>query len=194
MNRFVVAIVFLLSLSAKAQNTIRWNESYQLQFLDFQSPSTRIGKVEFYTLHATCGFGFAFSMNNFEFMTARNFNSFVENTFTKDASSIIAPDSETAERLLSFARFQFDLSELYARKLRKGLYEEKTTFSKSDFYRPVFDSLNREYQREYDVAGNETELGGKRERLAMMHAQVLLDIRNLADFCKECTPPKKKKR
>jgi hypothetical protein len=48
--------------------------------------------------------------------------------FQRDAGSLIAPDTITANKLLDFASYEFDLSELYARKLRKEIYEQKGTF------------------------------------------------------------------
>jgi hypothetical protein len=47
--------------------------------------------------------------------------------FQRDAGSLIAPDTITANKLLILL-YEFDLSELYARKLRKEIYEQKGTF------------------------------------------------------------------
>jgi predicted DsbA family dithiol-disulfide isomerase len=46
----------------------------------------------------------------------------------RDAASLIAPDTIKANKLLQFASYEFDLSELYARKLQKEIYEQKKVF------------------------------------------------------------------
>jgi hypothetical protein len=45
----------------------------------------------------------------------------------RDAASLIAPDTIKANKLLQFASYEFDLSELYARKLQE-IYEQKGSF------------------------------------------------------------------
>lgn len=84
---------------------------------------------------------FAFYMSNAEFMFTKNFNSKVSNSFKRESASIIAPDTAMALNLLSFAQYQFDLRELYARKFKKELYDGKTAFSNVSFYQPLFTKI-----------------------------------------------------
>jgi hypothetical protein len=193
MKPMLLVVVVLFPSNAFCQRMIDWDPSIQLQLSDFRSPSTKIGSSEFYSVHSSCSFQFSFYMNSIEFMATKNFNSKVDNSFDRDASSIIAPNEEIGVALLEFARFSFDLSELYARKFRKRLHEEKGAFSSTSFFKPIFDELQKELNVRYDLAGTKTDIGRKREVLAALHQDVLKEIEELPDFCKECKPPKKKK-
>ncbi len=126
-------------------------------------------------------------------MFTKNFNSKVNCTFNRDAASLVAPDSLTAMDLLDFARFEFDLSELYARKFRKKIYEEKGAFSEASFFRPLYDKIQQEFTERHTIAGQESDLGRNKEKLNELHQAVLKEIEQLSDFCKLCKPPKKKK-
>jgi hypothetical protein len=176
-----------------SQNDIAWDGKYQLQLSDFQSPSTQIGNVNIYSLHTSSGVDFSFYMSNFEFMFTKNFNSKVNNTFKRDAASLVAPDEIIAKDILGYAQYEFDLSELYTRKFRKKIFEEKGTFSNVTFFRPIYDTIQRELSERDTNAGKETDLGRKKDKLKMLHEQVLKEILELSDFCKECKPIKKKK-
>ena len=136
---------------------------------------------------------FSFYMSSGEFMFTKNFNSKVNCTFKRDAASLIAPDSLVALDLLNFSRYEFDLSELYARKFRKRLYEEKGAFSDVSFFRPIYDEIQKEFTERHTLAGTQTELGRDIANLNTLHQEVLNEITVLSDFCKACKPPKKKK-
>jgi hypothetical protein len=192
--RLKLTIVFLIFVCiAKGQNLIDWDGNYQLKLSDFQSPTTQIGDVTMYSLHSSTSFDFSFYMTNGEFMFTKNFNSKVNCTFKRDLASLVAPDSTQANALVDFARYEFDLSELYARKFRKRLYEEKGAFSDVNFFRPIYDSVQKEFTERHTLAGRLTDIGRNREKLETLHYEVLMEIRQLADFCKTCKPPKRKK-
>lgn len=183
----------LASPGLQAQNVIEWDENYTLQFSDFQSKATKIGEGSTYTLHSSATMDFAFYMNAYEFMLTKNFNSKVKCTFTRDAAYIIAPDNTTAASLLLFAQYEFDLQELYARKFRKRIFEEKGAFSSVNFLQPIYDSLQKELVVRHAYAGRVTDIGIKEAELIPLHNAVKQEIRELAEFCKVCKPAKKKK-
>lgn len=194
MKNILVIIFLLLSLLAGAQNAIDWDGKYQLQLSDFQSPATQIGGGSHYSLYNGASFDFSYSMSRAEFVFTKNFNSKVNCSFKRDAAAIVAPDHSIAEDLLNYARFGFDLSELYARKLRKRLYEEKGAFSNASFFQPVYAEVNKECIKRNTLAGKATDLGRNKEKLHELHQEVLNEIIELGDFCKTCKPPKKKKK
>lgn len=160
---------------------------------DFQSASTQIGDVQQYSLFTACGPEFSFGMSNAEFMFTKNFNSKVNCFFKRNSSALVAPDMEIANDLIGFAQFQFDLAELYTRRLRKRIYEEKSTFSGAQFLKPLFDEYLKEYAKRSTNAGKETDLGRKKPELKVLHDEVLKEIEELGDFCKMCKLGKKKK-
>lgn len=193
MNKTLLFFCLILSIPSRAwtQNKIEWQPGYTLQLSDFQSPTTKIGQSDFMSMTTTGNFNFGYQMSNSAFMFTKNFNSMVHCTFQRDAATIIAPDTATAMHLLNFARYQFDLAELYARKLRQKLYEKKNAFSGADFYQPAFDSIQAAYQKRFTMAQNETHLGADTEKLNQLHQQVLQEISSLPDYCSNCKPKKK---
>lgn len=190
---FVLMVLVTTTSFLNAQNIIDWDDNYQLQLSDFQSPSSQIGDVNIYSLYTISGMDFSFQMSLGEFAFTKNFNSKVNCTFKRNASAIVAPDTMTALGLVNFARYEFDLSELYARKFRRSLYEEKGAFSDLQFFQPIYETIQMEFTQRHSEAGKETELGQNNETLSALHGEVKREIQELADFCKTCKPPKKKK-
>ncbi len=194
MKPSLILIVFFASIFfAQAQQKLEWDGVYQLQLSDFQSSSTQIGDSKIYSIHSASGLDFAFHMTNAEFMFTKNFNQKVSCYFNRSAASIVAPDSLFAEDLVNFARYEFDLAELYARKLRKRLNEEKGTFSDVSFFKPVYEQIQGEFNVRHSNAGRITDLGRNRQALAALHQEVNQELTALSDYCKMCKAPKKKK-
>ena len=193
MKSSLIILYLLVTTFSFSQNEINWDEKYQLQLSDFQSKASQIGNVNVYSLHSSVGIDFSFYMSNIEFLFTKNFNSKVNNVFKRNSASLVAPDDLIAKDLINFAQYEFDLSELYARKFRKKIYEEKGAFSNSSFFKPFYDEIQKEFSERDTNAGKITDLGRKKDKLKSLHDEVINEIQNLADFCKECKPPKKKK-
>jgi hypothetical protein len=185
--------LLLYTIMCNAQNVIDWDPNFKLQLSDFQASTTEIGDVSIYSLHSSARMDFSFSMSNYEFMFTKNFNSKVNCTFTRDAASLIAPDEEAAESLVKFAQYEFDLSELYARKFRKKLFEGKGAFSSASFFQPIYNDLQKEFVERHAKAAKETDIGRNEARLAEIHFEVLREVDELSEFCKTCRPAKRKK-
>lgn len=190
---FSLLIFCSLAILVRSQSIIEWDGKYQLQLSDFQSRATQIGESNIYSIHTTSGIQFAYAMSNAEFMMTKNFNSKVSCSFDRSAASIVASDSTLALDLVGFARYEFDLSELYARKLRKRIYEEKNAFSNTNFIQPIYDAIQKAFTERHTIASKETDLGQNREKLKTLHQDVLSEIEVLSEFCKTCKPVKKKK-
>jgi len=193
LKKRITIIILLISSITFAKNDINWDGKYQLQLTDFKSPATQIGNTTVYSINFPSGIGFSFSMSNVEFLFTKNFNSKVDNIFKPKASSLVAPDETIANDLKDFANFQFNLSELYARKFRKRLFEEKGAFSNVTFFKPIYDEIQNEFSERITIAGKETDLGRNKEKLKLLNEQVVTEIQELNTFCKECKVSKKKK-
>lgn len=189
---YFLVLVFTVTFSS-AQTQIDWDGYYKLQLADFKSPATQIGNTHIYSLHSGSSFDFLFYMSSGEFMFTKNFNSRVNCSFKTNAASLVAPDTTTAFSLLAFAQYDFDLSELYARKFRKKLYEGKGAFSDVNFYQPIYNEVQKEYVERHALAVKETDIGRDAEKLQLLHQEVLAEIEALHEFCKTCKPEKKKK-
>ena len=192
MKKIIIIAFLLIAVQINAQNAIEWDGKYQIQLSDFKSKATQIGNVSSNSIQTASGLNFSIQMTNVEFMFTKNFNSKVSSTFKRESASIIATDTITAERMVKFAQYEFDLSELYARKLRKDLYVKKGTFSDISFLQPLYDAIQKDYVEEHGEASKKTNLGQKRDILIKLNDAVLLRIQELSDFCKTCKPPKKK--
>lgn len=193
MRCLLISIFLLISPFARGQNIIPWDGTYQLQLSDFRSPTTQIGGTTVYSLFSGSSMDFSFYMSNAEFLFTKNFNSRVNCSFNRNLASLVAPDSLTAVDLLHFARYTFDLSELYARKFRKQLFDEKGAFSDVSFFKPIYEETQREFVERHTMAAKSTDLGRNGGHLNILHEEVLNEIKQLSDFCKTCKPPRKKK-
>jgi hypothetical protein len=193
MNKFFLTLALLISVLGTAQNKIDWDGTYQLQLSDFQSNETQVGGTTITSMQTASNLEFGFQMSNVEFMFTKNFNSKVNCAFQRDAAMIVAPDAATANKLVQFAQYQFNLSELYARKLRQKIYETKGTFSDITFLKPLYEQIEKELIEQNGIASKATNLGQDEGKLSILNAKVLSQIDALADFCKACKPPKKKK-
>lgn len=192
MKKIITITFLMIALQINAQNAIEWDGKYQIQLSDFKSKATQIGNVSSNSIQTASGLNFSIQMSNVEFMFTKNFNSKVSSTFKRESASIIATDTITAERMVKFAQYEFDLSELYARKLRKDLHVNKGTFSDISFLQPLYDAIQKEYVEEHGEASKKTNLGQKKDILIKLNDDVLIRIQELSDFCKTCKPPKKK--
>ncbi len=192
MKRTIFILFTLITLISNAQNVIEWDENYKLVLSDFQSSSSKIGG-NIYSLNSGSRMDFSFYMSNYEFMFTKNFNEKVSNTFRKSSASLIAPDDSIADALVQFAQYEFDLSELYARKFRKNMYDKKGAFSDVGFFRPIYDQLQQEFVDRHATAASLTDIGREKALLIELQTQVMVEIKELADFCKTCKPLKKKK-
>ncbi|MFT5253453.1 MAG: hypothetical protein ACI87N_002491 [Flavobacteriales bacterium] len=193
MNKIIVAILILVANAVSAQNQVEWDGNYKLQLSDFQSQGTQVGGTTVISMQTASSLQFGLQMSNVEFMFTKNFNSKVDCAFQRDGALIVAPDTITAKKLVQFAQYQFNLSELYARKLRQKIFENKATFSDISFVKPLYDSIEKDFIAENGSASKETNLGQDEGKLAVLNTKVLTQIQELADFCKSCKPPKKKK-
>ncbi len=191
---FTLALVILCISFTYSQSTLEWSPNYQLQLSDFQSPQTEIdGELKTYSIYSGANIDFSFSMSIVEFMFTKNFNNKAKTVFNKKAAVIIAPDSAIVQQLLSFGQYNFDLTELYTRKFRKQMNEQKGIFSDPIYFQPIFMKLQEELNSESARVLKLTDLGKQKEMLQIEHQKVLAQIETMSDFCFTCKPPKKEK-
>ncbi len=186
-------LIGLFSCSAQAQN-IPWSADTELTLSDFRSPQTEINpELESIAISCPAMLNFFFSMSNYEFMFTKNFNNKVSVEFMSDAAIINSPDTLQALYLVNYANYVFDLNELYARRLRKKLYEEKSAFSSFDFFRQYYDQYHRELVAEHNRVLKVSDYGRNVEVLEEEHQKVNQELMLMADYCKSCKLSKRKK-
>lgn len=187
-----LALSLLCPALLLGQSAIDWSPEYRLEASDFKSPATQLGG-NVVSMMAANRIEFSYQMSQYEFMFTKNFNSKVATTFTPSASYYTAPDKETAGQLVNFARMSFDLAELYARKLRQKIYEEKGAFSNANFFVPLYEEIQKDFSERHALLMKSTEIGRNEAELRKEHAIVLQEIEALPEFCKTCKPKKRKK-
>lgn len=176
---------------AIGQEMMEWNPDYVLQLSDFQSPESEINaKLTSYSIYSGSKIDFSFNMNSVSFMFTKNFNSKIKAIFQKNLAVLVAPDTLTAQQLLQFGRYDFDLVELYARKIRKKIYEEKGTFTDAKFFQPIFNELQEEMNTVSAQVFKATDFGKDTALLQKEHDKVIDEINALSDFCMSCKPKK----
>jgi len=188
---FTVVICLISFSGVLSQSVLDWRHDYKLQKSDFQVSGNGF-RGDVYTVYAAVSIGFGVQMSNYEFMFSKNFNSKVSTTINRSASYIMASDSLTENKLLKFAQVEFDLAELYSRKFRKMMFENKKAFSETDFYQKLYEKVQAEYAVRNSQLAQDTNMGMAELRLQESHDQILLEINELADFCKTYKPKKRK--
>lgn len=194
--RLLFTIILSLGFSIGfSQTSFNWTPEYELNIADFKSPQTEINEeLTSYSILSGSSMNFDFHMSVYQFMFTKNFNSKVKVIFNKNASVITAPNESIAEYLIKYGQYNFDLTELYARKFRKEIYLKKGTFSDVSFIQPIFNEIQEKMNAENARVLKATDMGKNEELLKQEHEKVLIEIDALADFCFECKPPKKKKK
>ena len=97
-------------------------------------------------------------MNIVAFMFTKNFNSKVNCSFQQNTASLIALDTITANKLLQSARYEFNLYELYARKLRNGVYKQKGTLCDVSFLKVLCEQIHKKFIEEQAMESKTTSL------------------------------------
>ncbi|WP_300027263.1 hypothetical protein [uncultured Maribacter sp.] len=193
-NIFLVLTIAFSTSFALAQEPIVWNPDYELQLSDYQSPESEINAaLTSYSIYSGSKIDFSFNMNSVSFMFTKNFNDKVKAIFQKNLAVLVAPDSLTANQLLQFGRYDFDLVELYSRKIRKKIYEEKGAFSDASLFQPIFNELQQEMNTVSAQVFKATDFGKDAEMLQIEHNKVINEINTLSDFCMTCKPKKNRK-
>lgn len=172
---------------------VEWKADYELQLSDFQSSETQISpEFTSYSIYSGSKIEFGFNMNSISFMFTKNFNDKVKAVFQKKIAVLIAPDTLTANQLVRFGRYDFDLVELYARKIRKKIFTEKGAFTDSKFFQPIFNEQQEEMNTVSAQVFKATNFGKDSVLLKKEHDNVRQEIKSLSDFCASCKPSKNK--
>ncbi|MBF9254332.1 hypothetical protein I2I11_13585 [Pontibacter sp. 172403-2] len=180
-------IFLFFAFQAMGQTKVEWQEGRKLAASDFTGQAPETHSSQSYYLAANLEFGYA--MSNYEFMLTKNFNKNVTVYFNPAASWL--QEGEDTENLLKYAQMDFDLMELYARKLRKRVYEAKGTFSNYNFFQQAQEEIQAEMAKRQSDMYASTSFD--KDKMEAYHQQILTEIAALPDFCKACKPARKKK-
>jgi hypothetical protein len=166
MKNFIAIVTFLLVMlgawglnNAKPDDKqILWTKDSLLTWDDFQgkAPATAATAAMTYT---TIG------LNSFDY-TSTSYNVSIKAMFVKNKSWVQI--KKATDYLLKHEQLHFDIAELFARKLRKGLTEGKFTSSQlSNQVTAMFKDYNSKleaYQAKYDKETNHSRITEKQEQ------------------------------
>jgi len=193
--KYLIISLFCLILVANvsAQIQVEWQPDYKVSLEDFQGTPPRMAEDQVQRFRFACSMGFNYAMSTYEFMFTKNFNKYVT-TYFVPSTSWIEPGDRT-NLLVGMAQLNFDLTELYARKFRKRVYENKGTFSSGDFAQREFDMINNEYnERSAQIESDIMSVEHTAAKLNEWLTTIRQEIDELAEFCKTCKIKKKKKK
>jgi hypothetical protein len=179
-------------ISAHCQEVIEWEEDIEITKESFKGPLPEMRQDNVQNYYFYTNYEFHVQMMNIQFSFTKNFNKYVT-AYYKPALSWIE-EGEFTDQLIKMANLQFDISELYARKLRKEFYESKKFNSGFHIFSLAHEKINSEFEAfdaklrsELQTTNDWTNI------LKSYNEKVAAEIIELADFCKSCKPKKKKK-
>lgn len=162
---FAITSFLLIMLGALGLNNVRsddsqilWNKDSTLIWYDFQgkAPATASTAAMTYT---------TISLNTFDY-TETTYNISIKAMFIKKKSWVQI--KKATDYLLKHEQLHFDIAELFARKLRKGLTEGK--FSNNQFSNQIstmfkdYNSKLEVYQNKYDKETNHSRITEKQQQ------------------------------
>lgn len=171
-------IILLIQNFAGAQtnhNFLQWSNTRKLTTEDFEikieNRQSDLCFGQFYT---------EYNVTGLDFMT-KNFNKKVKNIFIKSASWIDI--NQDTDLCLKYQQTLFDLSEIYVRKFRMELKENRKQIAKG---LQIVDEINikmtTEFTKrrlEYDL---ETNYGSDEEKQTEWEEQIKKELQDLAEF------------
>lgn len=188
---FLTIIFFFIN--STAQSIVEWSPDEVIDIRSFKAacPEMADDGIQRYSLVAT--FDFNYQMANIQFIMTKNFNKYVTSYYIPNNSWI--EKGELTDQIFKMANLDFDILELFARKFRKQMFENKRAGSNTNFYQQLFNEVNKEYTA-FTASLNSEIVSSENvdELLSKYSSQVNLEIESLSDYCKACKPKKKKKK
>lgn len=158
------------------QKKIEWSNMRKLTWQDFKSTPQGNNDMNI-AAQISCGF----SLQNNEKPMFGDENLYVKNTF-KCKSSWVRQGMNTAE-VLAHEQGNFDLSEVYARLLRKKLTEENLiVFHKVDQSTMIFNDFFSKYLERRDLYETQTDHGRNADEQARWSIDIANELRDLGQY------------
>ncbi|MFD0993059.1 hypothetical protein [Tenacibaculum geojense] len=186
MKKVIQLCLLIITINTIAQETNPnhkiWSETDHLKIDDFQlkieNNSNRILESQFTINYESQGFDFL----------KRNLNHRVQNIFIKNASWIDVSKTDDIQYYLDYHQVQFDLSEVYARELRKSLLFNKKKISRGfSEVKKLHDEILAELAIERTKLNNDTNFGNDKEKLKVWKKNIQNKLVALYEFRLENT-------
>ena len=190
MKTILIALILgvIPFLSVLAQNLQegqkRWSADSQLTIDDFMIKISDENNDPVYSQ-----FVISHAINGFDFLK-KNMNQKIENVFYGNASWIDTTRVDHIKKQVEFQQLQFDLAEVYTRKFRKRVLENKGQIAKGF---DIINQISNEIMSELSVSRlqlvQETPSGANEEKLAEWEERITNDLNELEEFSYENKKP-----
>ncbi|NIF04203.1 hypothetical protein F3J23_02015 [Chryseobacterium sp. Tr-659] len=111
-----------------------------------------------------------------------NFNRNIINKFSSSASTLDT-GADNIPAILDYQQTNFDLSEVYARKMRKELLIHKNKLWKGfDYANEIFNNLTSEFMKTQALMNEETNYGLNVQKLQLWKQKIHNDLEELSEF------------
>jgi hypothetical protein len=175
---FTIIMTIGLTLTSVAQDNpdyLLWNSSHKLAIDDFaikkDNSNSGLSFAQFYIEHSVSGL---------DFMT-KKFNKKVKNCMIKSASWI--DTAQNVEYSLKYQQTLFDIAEIYARKFRKELQENRKQLSKGlSIVNDLNSKITAEFSKRRLQYDSETNSGLDSQKQIVWDKQIAQELQDLADY------------
>ena len=168
----------LFAQTTKNDNLVFWSSTRKLTIEDFVI-KTKNGE----TNPSFAQFSVDYQVSGFDFMT-KNFNKKVRNYFIKSASWI-----DTTSNVSNSLRYQqtlFDMCEIYTRKFRKALKENrKKIASGTQFVEELNQKVMTDFSNRRVIYDRESNFGQISEKQTEWELQIQSELTELKEFANE---------
>jgi hypothetical protein len=168
-------VLFLKGYSQDNPDILLWSSTHRLTIDDFG-----IKKENSYSGLSFAQFSMGYSVNGFDFLT-RNFNKKVKNTMLKSASWI-----DTTYNVVSSLRYQqtlFDLMEIYTRKFRKELRENRKQIASGlTIVHEIDARISTDFAKRRLDYDTETNSGTNTDKQLIWEQQIRQELLELSDY------------
>lgn len=184
MKKILLALLLMLGPIVTAQKLQdgqkRWSAASSLTMEDFRIKISDENNDPVYSQ-----FVISHAINGFDFLK-KNLNQKIENVFYGNASWIDTTKVENIQKELKFQQLQFDLAEVYTRKFRKRVLENKGQITKGfDFINEISNDIMRELSKSRVQMMKDTRGGQDEEKLAEIRNRIAIDLNELEEFSYE---------
>ena len=172
---FLLFSVAILSAQSTTQDEKLWSNLSKLTIADYQITTDNLDNP------VKSQISLSWQLMGFSVLN-KNFNQNVTNKFIRSAS-IINPNLKNIHDVLSYQQINFDLAEVYARKMRKALFLHKAKLWKGfDYASQILNDNLNEFYKVQLLMDRDTDGGLEAEKVKKWKDLIDTEINNNQQF------------
>jgi hypothetical protein len=190
MYRFIFIILILFSTKESfcqktneeldSTNIIHWHDNLSLEWSDFLGKPDSTIKASYLgsaTAASAFHFGVEYTSDSLEMPNYKVYNCFI-----REESFIIDP-AKASRHLLEHEKLHFDLYEVYARRIRKGIHQLRKEGNRNiEDYQKLIDRLLDESEKANKLYDKETAYSNLRIMQEEWKIKIMKELELLKDF------------